>query len=323
MKQLETLATLWPEMPHYEVFAKDPRINAIRLNTAMTSVEELPEIIKKGLDKSFGTPLFFDIKGRQLRIEKVIPNDQNLELLLNHPISVKAPTMVSFKSGADYAMLDRVDGNYLRFKGGPHYNVIEGESLQIRDESLKIHGPLFTEKQLNYIAIAEAAGIEQYMLSYVGSMNEINEFRRYVGNKPIMAKIEDMKGVRFAESYVKQDNLGLLAARGDLFVEVDKPHDIIKPVRTIVERDPDAILGSRILLSVTNEPIPSCADLFELDSLMNMGYYRFMFCDGLCLQEEPLNRAVSILHAAWNEREEQFQPGLGTKLMKLFYSGAA
>ena len=313
---IEIMATLWPEMPHWKFFAADPRLTGIRLNTAMADVKTLPKLVSQAVKTSYGTPIYFDVKGRQLRINRVDPRTDHLELDINHPISVDTPTTVIFKSGMDSAVLvDIKDGTRLIFEGGPHYNLIPGESLNIRDSSLKIHGPLFTEKQMQFLHIALDHGIDKYMLSFVRSMEEIEELRQVVGSRAeIVPKIEEATGVQFVrDSFLqkvgflfpkikKPQNTTLLCARGDLFVELEKPHDILKATEDIIKVDPNAILGSRILLSVTDERVPSCADLSELAWLMDIGYKRFMFCDGLCLNKEALDRAICILEAVAETR---------------------
>jgi pyruvate kinase len=299
-RPLDTIVTLWPDFPHFAKFAKDSRVSGIRLNTAMTNPKELPGLLDYALSTAKDMPLYFDIKGRQLRIEEIYANPDRLELRLNHPIEVVTPTPVLFKAGADGALLNHIEdgGRKLVFRGGPQYNVVVGESLHVRHPSLKVGGPLFTDQQLAYLDIAKRAGIREYMLSYTGSLAEVEELRKQVGDAPITAKIEDAQGMRFVtDEYRRQPGLNLLAARGDLFVEVSKPHDIVAATRRIVKADPDAIVGSRLLLSVTDEAVPSCSDLFEIESLLSMGYRRFMFCDGLCLKQEPLDRAIAVLEA--------------------------
>lgn len=296
---IETMATLWPDMPHYEYFAKHPKMDGIRLNTAMADVATMPSLMKQAVAKSYGTPLYFDIKGRQLRVTKVCSNKDYLEIDINHPIELDTPTVVLFKAGADSAVLAEVkDGTHLIFNGGPKYNLRSGESLNIRSPSLKVIGPLFTEQQLTFLSIAKSAGITRYMLSYATSVDEMNELRALVGEKSeIIAKIESPAGLKFADSHTFGANEHILTARGDLFVELSKPHQILNATRQLIKKDPKAILGSRILLSVTEESVPSCADINEIAWLLDIGYRRFMFCDGLCLDKEALERAINIMHA--------------------------
>src|SRR5271168_1558927 len=98
----ELLVTLWPSFPHFKRFAYDTRIDGIRLNSAMMGNPELDKELEL-IEQMPGTcPLFFDIKGRQLRVTEVIPNQKYLDIRLNHPIEVKTPGVVLFKAGADF-----------------------------------------------------------------------------------------------------------------------------------------------------------------------------------------------------------------------------
>jgi hypothetical protein len=292
----ELSITLWPSFPHFEKFASDTRIKNIRLNSAMitnTVLESELSLIKKINPKN---PLFFDVKARQLRVmESFIVNKNHLELVLNHPIEVETPCVVLFKAGADFAILDRVEnGTRLIFKGGPVYNVSAGESLHIRDKSLVVKGDIFIPSELQKIETVKKAGFNKFFLSYVEDQLEIDQFRELVGNDAeIWLKIESKKGLEFTSKFKKEDNLTLVAARGNLFVEVDKPHDIVKAMRLIIEKDPEACVGSRILLSIIDSPIPSCADISEVAWLYDLGYRKMMLCDEICLKDNLLSTAVN------------------------------
>lgn len=300
-KRIPKLAvTLWPSFPHFNRFANDPRVDSIRLNSAMMSNPELDKELDLIKSTPHTVPLFFDVKGRQLRITEVLPNKENLEIRLNHPISVKTPCVVLFKAGADEALLDHLeeDGTKLVFNGGPRYNVNPGESLHIRDKSLEIHGDIFTPAELLKIEKVKAAGFNKYFLSYVEKQSDIDQFQELVGkDAEIWLKIESIPGMRFVNNeFKKRDNLVLVAARGDLFVELDKPHHMIPALRQIIKKDPEACVGSRILLSTITEEVPSCADLIEIAWLHDIGYRRMMLCDELCLKENLLARAVSVFN---------------------------
>lgn len=294
----DLMVTLWPSFPHFNRFAKDKRINGIRLNSAMMSQPELDKEITTIKDGGYDiSQLLFDIKGRQLRVIETIPNDQRLEIVLNHPIDVKTPVVVLFKAGQDFAILDHLEdgGRKLVFQGGPRYRVSPGESLHIRDKSLRINGDLFTQAEKEKIEKVKSAGFNRYFLSYVEKQSDVDEFQELVGkDAEVWLKIESIPGLKFVNEFQKKDNLILVAARGDLFVEVEKPHHILEAQRLIIKKDPEACVGSRILLSVITDPIPSCADLTELAWLNDIGYRKIMLCDELCLNENMLGTAVSV-----------------------------
>lgn len=294
----ELSVTLWPSFPHFNRFVSDKRITGIRLNSAMMSNPELDKELALVGSQDESSNLFFDVKGRQLRVTEVLPNKENLDIRLNHPIEVKTPSVVLFKAGADQALLDHLeeDGQRLVFHGGPNYRVSPGESLHLRDKSLNIKGDIFTPLELLKIEKVRAAGFKKYFLSYVECQQDIDQFQELVGkDSEIWLKIESIPGMRFVnKSFQKKDNLVLVAARGDLFVELDKPHHMIEALRLIIERDPYACVGSRLLLSVIDSPVPSCADLLEIAWLHDIGYRRMMLCDELCLKENMLATAVAV-----------------------------
>lgn len=299
MDKLELMATLWPSFPHFPRFAKDLRLSAgIRLNSAMMSNPELEKEIQTINSLDIKVPLFFDVKGRQLRITEVHFNPKYLDITLNHPISVETPTMVLFKAGEDRALLDRVieDGRRLIFYGGPEFMVKPGESLYIRHPSLKISGPLFVEQEIIKIEKVKKAGFKRYFLSYVESQRDIDEFLEIVGKDvELKLKIESVKGLEFVSNvFRKQENISLVAARGDLYVEIDKPHHIIDALKLIIGKDPDACAASRLLLSVVESPVPSCADLLELAWLYDIGYRSMLLCDEICLKENLLAVAINV-----------------------------
>lgn len=300
----ELSVTLWPSFPHFKRFAIDSRVAGIRLNSAMMSNPELDKelAIVKDLNSN---PLFFDVKGRQLRVTEVIPNKDHLDIRLNHPISVKTPCVVLFKAGADVALLDHLEegGQRLIFEGGPRYNVTPGESLHIREKSLEVLGNIFTPLEIQKIEKVRAAGFKKYYLSYVEKQSDVDQFLELVGrDAEVWLKIESLPGMDYAiNTFKKKDNLVLVAARGDLFVELDKPHHMIHALRNIIKADPEACVGSRILLSVIDSPVPSCADLTEIAWLYDIGFRRMLLCDELCLKENLLATAVAVFDGIKND----------------------
>lgn len=339
LKPLQLMITLWPSFLHFAKFANDKRLSGIRLNSAMINNPEL----KKELEalSSFGptVPLYFDAKGRQPRVAWVdMENKNNLDLRLNHTISVRTPTRVLFKAGADSAVLEKLEegGQRLVFRGGPAYMVHPGESIHILNPSFHTGNDIFTDEEKDKLAQVRRAGFKNYFLSYVECQRDIDQFRELVGKDTlIMLKIENQKGLDFvANHFKKADSLVLVAARGDLYIELKWPHQILEALKLIIDKDSEACVGSRIFLSVVNESrnqkiqeaiklirsidlngadpkkiiegtllslinrdIPSCADFCELAWLHDIGYRNMMLCDELCLREDLLDNAIGAFDA--------------------------
>lgn len=300
MKDLELLVTLWPSIPHFKRFATDYRISAIRLNSAMIHNYELEKEFEIADSVKDHVPLYFDVKGMQLRIDKVIPNNDHLEVILNHKIECETPSMVLFKGAKDYALLKEIkEGDHLIFEGGPKYMVHDGESIHIRDPDLKVSRPTFTDKEVEKIKTALDAGYTKFCLSYVENQQDVDDLRKYVGpDAEVILKIENKKGLEFvANDFKKDKNTYLMAACGDLYVEVDKPHDMMEALKLIIKKDPEAYAGSRMLLSIMNEPVPELSDMLQLSWLYDAGYRRLMLCDDICLKEEWLATAINVFEA--------------------------
>jgi pyruvate kinase len=338
-RNLELLATLWPSFPHFHQFAHDKRLTGIRLNSAMIDNAELATELKTLRDHPAGVPLYFDIKGRQLRVTEWHENPDYLDISINHKIAVPTPIRVLFKAGADSAILDRLEdgGSRLIFRGGPHYHVKPGESLQIRHPGLKVFGDMFTKTELEKIDQVHRAGFTRYFLSYAEHQRDVDELLELVGrDSEIMIKIENKKGLEFTRKFRKRPNLRLVAARGDLYVEIDRPHQIMDALKLIIQKDPEACAGSRIFLSLAQPPIiefkrivskaegtelsrshiesmirtlsepqvPACADFLELAWLYDIGYRSMMLCDEICLREDLLDAAVD----AFSEFRKSYTP---------------
>ncbi|MBI2056193.1 MAG: hypothetical protein HYT37_02340 [Candidatus Sungbacteria bacterium] len=344
-RNLNLLVTLWPTFPHFARFTHDPRIAGVRLNSAMIASPELDEALRQVGALDTMEHLWFDFKGRQLRVAEVHTNEYHLDITLNHPIKVDTPTIVLFKAGADSAVLDCIteNGTRLIFKEGAIYGpkkfmVGVGESLHIRHPSFQMLGNDFSQSELEKIEKVRQFGFTQYYLSYVETRNGINKFIETVGQDArIKLKIETRAGLEFvAHEFKKTENLSLMAACGDLYVEIEKPHHIMDALKLIIGKDPEACAGSRLMLSVgqplatdvkkaiehlqkigenapidtdeikemlknlTEPQIPSCADFLQLSWLYDIGYRSMMLCDELCLRENLLAVAVNAFDAFRN-----------------------
>lgn len=301
-RNLKLHATLWPTFPHFQRFAEDPRLTGIRLNSAMMSSPDLDRELETIRATHPRVPLYFDVKGRQLRVAEVLDNPEYLDVRLNHPIRCSTPSTVLFKAGADRARLGTISegGFRLTFSHNPEYRVRAGESLHIRDSGLEVLGSLFTEAEREKVAKVRASGlVQRWYLSYVEKASDLAEFRELVGrDAEILLKIESLPGLEYAGRYFrKEEGVRLVAACGDLYVEVRRPHDILQALRMIAGRDPEAVAGSRMMLSVVREPIPSLADFAQIAWLRDIGFSDFLLCDEICLKEDTLGVAVSAFEA--------------------------
>lgn len=257
-------------------------------------------------------PLWLDAKGRQLRVEESISHKDHLELVLNHGIKgLSLPHPIIFKAGEDWATVEKITDEgkrlHLRSDGFPRYRVKAGDSIHFRNSSMSINDSLFTVNEKEKIEKAFKSGFRNFYLSYVESERDVAEFQELVGKDAnLILKIENKRGLnyvqeefrKFHRSFLRSHmNVQLACARGDLYVEVEQPHHILAAQKKIIQCDPSAVVGSRMLLSLFNNNVPACSDICELELLRSLGYKNFLLCDDLCKKGSALHRAVDTFTA--------------------------
>ncbi len=290
----DIIVTMPPYASFIDEVVKHPLVSGIRLNTVMPLKGTIEDTLARLEDKTGEKDLWIDLKCRQLRIKNFgVPPFTEIEL--THAITVDTPVTAYFSDGRESAKVVEVDGNRLIMQEGPQRVVGPGESVNIPHPSLKVEG-YFTDKDREYVRAASALGIHKYMLSFTELPTDNTElFVLDPWAKPAY-KIESKKGLQYA---AHQWNGGgrLVAARGDWYVELDKPHHLIEAMETIIHRDSSAIAASRILPSFASGLEPSCQDIGDVDSLLRMGYKSLMLGDDVCLRRESVLSALNLLSA--------------------------
>jgi len=110
----------------------------------------------------------------------------------------------------------------------------------------------------------------------------------------LLLKIETVRGLEFARKNGSKYG-HLMAARGDLFVEVLRPHKIARAVKEIVQADPDAVAASRILDSLAFHPVPAHSEISDAAFLLEIGYRNFLMGDQVCLKRDSVIESLNLL----------------------------
>jgi pyruvate kinase len=290
--KISVIVTVPPYADFLAEVASHPLVGGFRLNTVMPLRESLQDVLSR-LQK-FGQPLWVDLKGRQLRVVgAAIP--PYTEIKLSHRIRVETPVDAYFSDGNERVRVAAVDGDRLILADGPRRLVGPGESVNIVHASLRIEGTL-TEKDIAYLAAMRDLKMNNVMLSYVESAEDVSEIKGYLPDAEVLLKIETQRGLEFAKKHGAK--LGhLIAARGDLYVEVLRPHKISGALKTIIAADSQAIVASRIFDSLAYQPVPVSADIGDVAYLLEIGYRRFMLGDQICLRRDTVLEALNLLEA--------------------------
>jgi len=221
------------------------------------------------------------------------------EVLLSHPIAVETPVDVYFSDGRERVRGVAVDGRRLILEDGPRRLVGPGESVNIVHESLRVEG-LLTETDVAYLEAMRSLGLRRVMLSFAEGPADVAEVVRPLPEVDLVLKIESRRGLAFVAGGAAAQGR-LMAARGDLFVEVGRPPQVVGALRTIIQADSGAIVASRMLESLLTHPVPSCADIGDVAFLLALGYRAFMLGDSLCFRRETALAALNLLQALAGE----------------------
>lgn len=288
--KVSAVVTVPPYATFLEEVARHPLVTGLRLNTVMP-IKGTPHDTLRRLS-GYGVPLWVDLKGRQLRVVgAAIP--PFTEVRVSHPLSVETPADCFFDDGREYARVMEVDGDRLILEDTPRRFVGPGESINIVHPSLKIDGTL-TPTDKDYLSAMKELGMTRVMLSYCEEAADVEEVKALLPGAEVVLKIESLKGLDLAAR--QGDRQGrLMAARGDLYVEVLEPHRIVRAMRAVHAADPQAWVASRLFPSLARGPVPEAQDIGDAAWLMSLGYRTFMLGDEVCLRRDSVMAALNLL----------------------------
>lgn len=297
--EVEVFVTLPAYADHLEEVAAHELVSAARFNTVLPVREPLPEFLRSWAARVAPRPVWIDLKCRQLRItaSAYVPYSY---LDISHKIRVRTPVEATFCGGAFRATVRALEngGDRLIVDDVSPVPLGAGMSLAIADPSLVIEGYL-TDRDRAFVAAAREVGIHDYMLSYVEQESDLTDLLALDPEARIIAKIESRKGLEFVRDGWPRhaDRVRLMAARGDLFHELERPHQVLNATKRIVRADPRAIAASRLLSGMKRSRVPEHAELADLGYLLELGYRTVMLGDELCHDRAALLGALAVLAA--------------------------
>lgn len=336
---LQAIVTLPPYAPFAAEVAAHPMCAGLRLNTVMPLREGRAELLRRL--SALGQPIWVDLKGRQLRVVGgavppygPVPISHRISVpcpadafLSDGREQARIVGILTGDAGADAGDTDHPlppgAGCALIFEDGPRRFIGPGESINILHPRLKIDGGLTAGDRAWLAAMREvfpepapdaAAGTggRRVMLSFVERAEDAAEVRALLPGAAVVEKIESVRGLEYARRQGLAGAYGsgagasagagrLMAARGDLFVEVGQPHRILTAMRWLIGADPDAILASRVLGSLARQPSPDCADISDVAYAHAIGYRTVMLGDEVCLRRDSVIGALNLLQAIATE----------------------
>lgn len=254
-----------------------PFIYGVRWNTGIVSPyseKETLEILKRLTDK-YKKKFWVDLKGRQLRVIEW-GNPLYSTIKVNHKLSVDLPAIVCLR-GEKPLQLVKVKENELYVNPLPVHAVGVGQSVNVLGKNLNIDGYL-TEKDIIYLNACKELQIKDIMASFVEEFTDIAEIKMVYDDCNIVCKMESVKGCYNLSDF---EGFNLMAARDDLYIEVENPYYMYMFLNRIIRHDANAICASRIFTSLEHSSKISFSDFEDMETMYNMGYRNFMLCDNV------------------------------------------
>ena len=255
-----------------------PSISEVRLNTGVNDLltpEETIERIKM-IQEMYKKKVWIDLKGRQLRVKAwADPSYEAVEL--NHDIEIEYPAKIYFR-GSNPSTIIHTRGNKIVLSSPPERAVGKGQSVNIIAKDLLIKGFL-TPLDIELLKVTKEFNMNNYMASFVEGMDDLSEILRINKDANIICKIESKKGLDFINN--TDAPLNLMAARDDLYIETSRNIEMLKHLREIIKKDPNAICASRLFSSLNNSDYVSLSDYEDLELMYSYGYKNYMLGDDI------------------------------------------
>lgn len=141
--------------------------------------------------------------------------------------------------------------------------------------------------------IAESKKFDAALISFVSSANDVERAKEILKGKdcdiPVISKIESKKGLENLEE-ICQASDAVMAARGDLalFLPWDDLGDHVERIAETAEmNDTKWILATQLLEGMERFPIPSRADICDVDHWKKEGASGFMLCYETAFGDKP------------------------------------
>lgn len=277
-----------------------PLVEAVRYNTGGDSPYTPRQILEmiKSITDFYKKTFYVDLEGRQVRVAHWTPQSRGV-VILNHDFQLELPAKIHFRRMGWFEVTGVKTAERKIFfeprQTKQEWFLGESQSVHIVAPTFKLIGKYLSNLDFFYIQAAGDLGINHFMLSFVEKVDDIVNFAETYRDNPNVAytalpitvlKIESQAGIelvrRMPSQFLTDHHLSLMAARDDLFLSfIEQRAEFFDALKIIIDKDPRAILASRILAGLETNDEVSWGDMADLILMKQLGYKHFMFSDEL------------------------------------------
>jgi len=154
-----------------------------------------------------------------------------------------------------------------------------------------------TEKDIGAIEIGKRLGIDHFALSFANSAEDVDEFRKHIGEKPfLITKIESIRGIQNLRAITDRAD-AILIDRGDLSREapIEKiPFFQRRIISSVRSRSKPVYVATNLLESMIDSHQPTRAEVNDVVSTLEMGAIGLVLAAETAIGDHPVG-SVSII----------------------------
>ncbi len=327
MRRTKIIATYGPSLASPEVLSEAMKqVDVLRINFSHKdekSWERIkPAVLKAIADSGRDVKLLADLCGPKVRLgplEKDMPVTKGDEVFFEYdpdprsgsiPVNydglcrdAKAGAVIIIGDGEPRFVVEGVEQNRIRCTALSTGEVKSKKGIWLSGAQINIQNPTDTDTRIAKFVKSE--GFDYLALSFVVAADQIERLKSAAPGMPVIAKIEQGKGVANIDAIAKVSDI-IMVARGDL--GLDMPLERVPwAQRRIIEgakrNGRPFVIATQALISMLNSTIPTRAEVNDIANGVLSGADYLMLSEETAAGKYPLE-AIALLGRVITETEK-------------------
>jgi pyruvate kinase len=326
IKKTKVLCTVGPASTSPKTLAKmyEAGMNGVRINTAFGDQTQYEKIILN-VRRIGEIPILLDLKGPEVRLRArkklavkrgdriVLGTDADLSFSWDIYGGLKVGDRVLFEDGRVQAKVTKAGERQIQLQALNEGILEEGKGVNFPGKTLP--SPSLSEKDLKLIEFARGLGVEFLSLSFVRTIEDINQLRKRMGKSEarVVAKIENAQGVKNFQSILGAAD-GIMIARGDMGIELPQESVPLLQKQMVASCNQEGkmvITATEMLESMRENTMPTRAEVSDVANAILDGTDVVMLSGETAVGKYPVEAVATMARIA-----EQIEPNILSRVIE-------